>query len=208
MTKIMYMKSSPRGNRSHSMRVADSFIEECLRLRPGTEVLVRDLFTMDLPLLDGSLLEAKYNIMHGRDHAPDQLERWRAVEGVIEDFKRADRYVFAVPMWNFSIPYPLKHFLDVIAQPTYTFSAGPQGYEGLLVNKKAFVAYARGGDYPMGTEREPFNFQSPYLEFMLGFMGITDVATVAVEPTLGGIDLRDAARDNALEKAREVAAGF
>lgn len=208
MTRIMYIKASPRGSRSHSMHVADFFVEECLRLRPGTEVLVRDLFTMDLPLLDGSLLEAKYNIMHGREHASDQLDRWRVVERVIEDFKSADRYVFAVPMWNFSIPYPLKHFIDVIAQPTYTFSAGPQGYEGLLTNKKAFVAYARGGDYPPGTEREPFNFQSPYLEFILGIMGIRDVATVAVEPTLGGIDLRDAARDRALAFAREAATKF
>ena len=208
MTKIMYIKASPRGNRSHSMHVADFFVEECLRLRPGTEVLARDLFAMELPTLDGPMLEAKYNIMHGREHGSEQLDRWRSVERVIEDFKSANRYVFAVPMWNFSLPYPLKHFLDVVAQPTYTFSAGPQGYEGLLKNKKAFVVYARGGDYPAGSEREAFNFQAPYLEVMLGFMGITDVVTVAVEPTLGGIELRDAARDKALEKAREVAAGF
>jgi hypothetical protein len=39
-------------------------------------------------------------------------------------------------------------------------------------------------------------------------MGIRDVATVAVEPTLGGIDLRDAARDRALAFAREAATKF
>ena len=208
MTKIMYIKASPRGNRSHATHVADFFVEECLRVNPETQVLARDLFNMDLPPLDGSMLEAKYNIMHGREHTPQQLDRWRAVERVIEDFKSADRYVFAVPMWNFSIPYRLKHFLDVVAQPTYTFSAGPQGYEGLLKDKKAFVAYARGGEYPAGTPKEAYNFQSPYLEFMLAFMGITDVVTVAVEPTLGGIDLRDAARDKALATARQVAPGF
>ncbi len=208
MTKIMYIKASPRGNRSHSMHVADFFVEECLRLRPGTEVLARDLFAMDLPRLDDRMLGAKYNIMHGREHSSEQLDRWREVERVIDDFKSADRYVFAVPMWNFSLPYPLKHFIDVVAQPTYTFSAGPRGYEGLLKNKKGFVAYARGGDYPVGTEREALNFQSAYLEFMLGFLGIADVASVAVEPTLGGIGLRDASRDRALEKARGIAAGF
>ncbi|GAU09709.1 FMN-dependent NADH-azoreductase [Desulfoplanes formicivorans] len=208
MTKIMYIKASPRGNRSHATHVADFFVEECLRINPETEVLVRDLFTMDLPLLDGAMLEAKYNIMHGREHTSEQRDRWRAVERVIEDFKSANRYVFAVPMWNFSIPYHLKHFLDVISQPTYTFNAGPQGYEGLLKDKKAFVAYARGGEYPAGTPHEAFNFQAPYLEFMLGFMGITDVVTVAVEPTLGDMALRDAARDKALQTARKVAADF
>jgi FMN-dependent NADH-azoreductase len=204
----MYIKASPRGNRSHATHVADFFVEEYLRLHPETEVLVRDLFAMDLPTLDGPLLEAKYNIMHGREHTPQQLDRWRAVERVITDFKSPDRYVFAVPMWNFSIPYRLKHFLDVVSQPTYTFRAGPHGYEGLLKDKKAFVVYARGGEYPAGTPREAFDFQAPYLQFMLSFMGITDVVTVAVEPTLGGLDLRDASRDKALETARTVAPTF
>ena len=49
-------------------------------------------------------------------------------------------------MWNFSIPYRLKHYLDIIIQPTYTFSYTPEtSYQGLVTGKPIFIAYARGG---------------------------------------------------------------
>lgn len=44
------------------------------------------------------------------------------VEDVIEQFTAADKYLFSLPMWNFGIPYKLKHYIDVIVQPGYTFS--------------------------------------------------------------------------------------
>jgi FMN-dependent NADH-azoreductase len=33
-----------------------------------------------------------------------------AIEEVIERFKSADWYLFSLPMWNFGVPYVLKHF--------------------------------------------------------------------------------------------------
>ncbi|MFH1912840.1 MAG: NAD(P)H-dependent oxidoreductase [Pseudomonadota bacterium] len=204
MSKIMYIKASPRGERSHSIAVADRFIKACRAADPGVEILERDLFAMDLPPLDGPTLVGKYNIMHGRPFSEADKKAWSGVEAVIEDFKSADKYVFAIPMWNFSLPYRLKHFMDIVAQPTYTFVPEGGGYKG-LINAPAFIAYARGGDYPEGS---PYNFQEDYMTFYLGFIGITDVKSVAVQPTLAGDGPRDASKAQAIEKALEIARTF
>lgn len=206
MTRLMYIKASPRTGRSHSMAVAEEFIEAWKARNPSAEVLERDLFAMDLPTFDGVTINGKYNIMHGRDFTPGEQTAWARVVEVIEDFKQADRYVFAVPMWNFNIPYRLKQFIDLVTQPTYTVSMTDKGYEGLLKGRKAFVAYARGGQYPLGTPAEAYDFQSKYFEFWLGFVGITDVASVAAEGML--TPGRDASKSAAVARARELAAAF
>ena len=206
MTKLMYIKASPRTGRSHSLAVADAFVEAWKAKNPSAKVLERDLFTMDLPSFDGVTINGKYNIMHGRDFSPEEQTAWAKVVKVIEDFKQADRYVFAVPMWNFNIPYRLKQFIDLVTQPTYTVGISDKGYEGLLKGRKAFVAYARGGQYPVGTPSEAYNFQSKYFEFWLGFVGITDVVSVAAEGML--TPDRDANKSAAVARARELAAAF
>lgn len=206
MAKLMYIKASPRGERSHSIKVADAFVQAYTAKHPGTEVLERNVFDMDLPSFDGLAIQGKYNIMHGRQFTPEQEKAWSSVVRVIEDFKQADLYVFAVPMWNFQIPYRLKHLLDLIIQPTYTFNKDETGYHGLLAGRKAFVAYARIGSYPKGTPAEPFDHQDPYFRFILGFIGITDVQAVALENT--GSPEIDKDTQAAVARAKEIAASF
>lgn len=206
MTKLMYIKASPRTGRSHSMAVADAFVAAWKAKNPGAEVLERDLFAMDLPDFDAVSINGKYNIVHGRDFTPEEQAAWGKVVAVIDDLKQADRYVFAVPMWNFAIPYKLKQFIDLVTQPGHTVAVTDKGYQGLLTGRKAFVAYARGGQYPAGSPAETYNHQSGYFEFWLGFVGVTDVVSVAAEGMLApGSDERQAA---AVAKARELAAAF
>ena len=81
-----------------------------------------------------------------------QAKAWKRVTGVIERFKSADWYLFSLPMWNFGVPYVLKHLIDVIVQPGLTFSFSPtEGYKGLVTGKKAVAVYARGGAYGSGS---------------------------------------------------------
>ncbi len=76
-------------------------------------------------------------------------------------------------MWNFSIPYRLKQYIDIIVQPGLTFSMDEKGnYIGLVKNKPVFIAYSRGGKYPPGSQQEAFDLQKKYWELILGFYGI------------------------------------
>jgi len=210
MSEVLYIKASPRTGRSHSVAVADAFIDSYQQTHPGDNVKTVDIFRTDLPGFDLPAATAKYEIMHGEEHSKQDQQIWAEIVSVIEEFKSADKYVMAVPMWNFSIPYRLKQYIDILVQPGYTFSVTEDGnYEGLIKNKPVFIAYARGGEYPPGTDKEAFDLQRKYLELILAFMGFRDMRSVAVEPTLAsGADIAKQRRAAAIDKARKIAKEF
>ena len=209
MSKIFYIQASPRIERSYSIAVADAFVSAYKQANPKDEVVTINLFKKDLPSFDGLAVQAKYAILHGQKHSPEELAAWKKVEEVIAEFKSADKYVMAVPMWNFGIPYRLKQYLDIIVQPTYTFSFSPQeGYKGLVKGKPVFVSYSRGGAYPKGSAEEAFDLQTKYFQLALGFIGFTDIRTLVVEPTLAGPEVAKQKREEAIAKAKEMAKAF
>jgi len=210
MSKLLYIQASPRIQRSHSIAVADAFVGEYERKHADDEIMTLNLFEASLPSFDGLAVQAKYAILHGQAHSEEQLQAWKNVEQVIEQFTSADKYVLAVPMWNFGIPYRLKQYVDLLVQPGYTFSySEDKGYEGLVVGKPLLTVCARGGEYPVGSGAEAFDLQTKYIELIFGFMGFKDIRSVVVEPTLqGGPDVAKAKRQEAVEQAREMAANF
>lgn len=210
MGKLLYLSASPLADRSYSVAVADAFVEAYRAAHPGHTVVKKDLFTENLPTFDGFKLEAKYAVLHGRAFTQKQKDAWKAVESVAEEFKSADKYVLAVPMWNFGIPYRLKQYFDVIVQPGLTFSFSPEeGYKGLVTGKSLLAVLARGGEYPAGSPAEKMDFQKPYLETILRFIGFSDLRWIVVEPTLaGGGEAAERKRAQAMEAARNLAAGF
>jgi len=210
MSKLLYIKASPMRERSNSIAAADAFVEAYKKSHPKDHVKVLDLFSANLPAFDFVAASGKYKVMHGKPHSPEEKMAWDKVVAVIEEFKNADKFVFAVPMWNFSIPYRLKQYFDIIVQPGLTFTVDSAGsYKGLVTGKPVFVAYARGGEYPVGTPGEAFDLQKKYLELILGFIGLSDVRSVIVEPTLAaGPEVAEQKRSDAIEKARQIAATF
>ena len=161
-----------------------------------------DLWQAGLPEFDGATIDAKYAILHGQNPTPEQLQAWQAVVKIADHFKSADKYVFSLPMWNFGIPYKLKHFIDVLMQPGLTFSFSPEtGYKGLVPGKPLVAVYARGGAYGAGTGMEAYDAQSPYLKQALGFIGFTDIKEIFVEPTMVKADAVEAGGKQAVALA-------
>ncbi len=208
MSDILYIKASPRKERSFSISVADAFIEEYLKNNSRDNVKVLDLFNDPIPEFDLKAAKGKYNIMHGKEYTEEEKKAWSAVTKIIDEFKSADKYVFAVPMWNFSIPYKLKQYIDIIVQPTYTFGVTEEGgYVGLLEDRPTFISYARGGEYK--EEQEAIDHQKKYLELMLAFMGIKDIKSVITQPTIMvGPDAAAEKKTQSIEKAVEYANNF
>jgi len=210
MSKLLYVQASPRIQRSHSIAVADTFVGSYEQEHADDEIVTLNLFEASIPNFDGLAVQAKYTILHGRQHSQEELDAWKNVERVIEQFTSADKYVLAVPMWNFSIPYRFKQYIDILVQPGYTFSySQDKGYEGLVVGKPLLAVYARGGEYPAGGEAEAFDFQTRYVELIFGFMGFKDIRSVVVEPTLqGGPDVAKTRVREAIDRAKEMAVSF
>jgi len=139
----------------------------------------------------------------------EQAVAWQAAQAAFARFDAADRLLFSVPMWNASVPYILKQFIDVISQPGMVFGVDPQaGYSHLLEGKgkKAAVIYTSAvWGPPLGPEFGN-NFHSSYFDDWLRWTGITDISEIRYHPTLTG----DAAseRDKAHQTARETARTF
>jgi FMN-dependent NADH-azoreductase len=210
MAHLLYIKASPMGDLSYSSVVADAFADAYAHVHPRDHITNLDLFYEDLPPFDFEAASAKYKIMHGKQHSEQDRRIWDRIVAVAEDFKAADKYLFAVPMWNFSIPYRLKQYIDLIVQPTLTFTVKPDGnYQGLVTGRPALAVYARGGAYEAGSAAEGYDLQTTYLETILRFIGFTDLRALIVEPTLaGGIDLAERKKAEAIDRARALAQAF
>lgn len=208
MAKLLYLEASPRGERSKSSEVAAAFIDAYKQSHPDDQVEHLNLWKISIPTFDGEMLNAKYAVLQGTGQTPEQAAAWKTVADIAGVFSSADKYLFSLPMWNFTIPYKLKHYFDVIIQPGLTFSFSPQeGYQG-LVDGKAVIIYARGGTYGEGSGQEAYDLQTKTMASLLGFIGITDQQNILVEPTLAAPDAVKATVDAASAQARQIATSF
>lgn len=209
MSKLLYIESSPRKDRSSSIAVARHFLAAYQKAHPGDTIETLDLWKTTLPPFSQAVIDAKYAILHGQPHSPDQARAWETVVQLANQFKAADKHVLSVPMWNFSIPYILKHYIDLIVQPGLTFSFTPaEGYKGLVTGKPALGIFARGGAYEAGTQAEGFDQQIRYLRQILGFIGFTNIKQIVVEPTLASPEAKDKAVAAGKKTADELALTF
>lgn len=205
VARLLYLETSPRKERSHSIAVAQAFLAAYQGLHPEDEIETWDLWNTRLPEFDGLAINAKYRILHGQSHSAEEAAAWQVVVDVFRRFANADKYLLSLPMWNFGIPYKLKHFIDVIAQPGLTFHFSPEtGYQGLVTGRPITVVYARGGAYG-SAEAAAIDFQKPYLEHFLRFIGFTDIRPIVVEPMLGAPDAVNTAKAAAIEAAQREA---
>ncbi|MBI5724028.1 MAG: NAD(P)H-dependent oxidoreductase [Planctomycetes bacterium] len=207
MPALLHIWSSPRGGDSASVRVAEEFIKAFLAAHSGWRVDRLDLFAGQIPEFLAPQAAAKYSVMAGEEPKDAAAVAWKQIIGVIDRFKSADAYLFSVPMWNFSIPYRLKQYIDVIVQPGLTFSFDPaKGYSGLVMGKPAVLVLARGGAYSTAPAAA-MDMQKTYMQTILGFIGFTDIRTIVAEPTLaGGPEAAKAAVEQASAQARQLAA--
>jgi FMN-dependent NADH-azoreductase len=209
MSTLLYIKASPRGPRSHSIAVAEAFLEAYFALHPDDKLITKNLFSENLPPFDGDVLQAKYNVMHGVDHSPQEAKAWEDVKRYVKELKSCDKLVMAVPMWNYALPYRLKQYIDIIVQPGLTFGYDSEkGYFTLVPDKPTFIAYASGGEYPAGSQAQTLDYQKPYLEMILGFIGLKDIRSVRVEATLMGPETAKARREQATVQALEMVKDF
>ncbi|MBQ0711836.1 MAG: NAD(P)H-dependent oxidoreductase [Porticoccus sp.] len=206
MSKLLYIESSPRKDRSASIEVAQSFVSAFQDANTGNQVESLDLWDATLPEFDGDRINAKYRVMHGESPTTEEALAWEEITNIVARFKNADHYLFSLPMWNFSIPYKLKHYIDLICQPGLTWSFSPEtGYQGLVTGRSATLILARGGEYSSSAEAGAMDFQKSYMEMVLGFMGFQDINTVLVEPTLTDADTKGKTLAAMKEKATNIA---
>ncbi|MGX5731724.1 FMN-dependent NADH-azoreductase [Pseudoxanthomonas beigongshangi] len=163
--KLLHIDSSALADNSVTRQLTAAIVARWQDQVPGLKVTYRDLDAEPLPHLTGPVL-AKVD--------PAVAE---ASEETLRQFLDADVVVIGAPMYNFGIPSTLKAWIDRVAVAGRTFRYTEKGPEGLAGNKKVIIASGRGGIHSGAAS----DFQEPYLKFVLGFLGITDVEFVRAE---------------------------
>ncbi|MGS1079381.1 FMN-dependent NADH-azoreductase [Pseudoxanthomonas beigongshangi] len=163
--KLLHIDSSALADNSVTRQLTAAIVARWQDEVPGLKVTYRDLDAEPLPHLTGPVL-AKV------DPAVAEVS-----EETLRQFLDADVVVIGAPMYNFGIPSTLKSWIDRVAVAGRTFRYTEKGPEGLAGNKQVIIASGRGGIHSGAAS----DFQEPYLKFVLGFMGITDVEFVRAE---------------------------
>lgn len=205
--RLLHIIATPRGHESNTARVSNRLLEELYDKYDDLTVNVLDLFRADLPAVAGENIESKYKLMTGQELDESHRNSWDQIEANIQTFLDADIYLITTPMWNFSIPYALKYYIDAIVQPGYLFRYNEQGMpEGMVLNKKMICVTSRGGDYSPNTPINALDFVEPYLRAIFNFVGITDMHFINAQPTDITPEMRKAAIKKAFQEVTELVA--
>jgi FMN-dependent NADH-azoreductase len=193
--KILHLISSPRGAASFSIKLGNAIVEKLQLAHPGSTVKTRDLSQTSFPHLEESHIQSFFTPAEAR--SPELSEAVKHSDEAIAELKDSDIIVIGAPMYNFGIHSSLKAWIDHISRANETFSYSDKGVEGLVKNKKVYLAISSGGIYTEGPMK-PYDFTESYLKTLLGFLGMTDVTVFRAE----GLNI-PVVKDTALNKAVE-----
>ncbi|TQF16242.1 NAD(P)H dehydrogenase [Myxococcus llanfairpwllgwyngyllgogerychwyrndrobwllllantysiliogogogochensis] len=193
MVKILHLDSSarPGGSEqvphgSHTRRLSSRFVARWRASRPGDTVVYRDVGQAPPTPVTGRWIHAAFT-------APAKREPWMTdvlaeSDALVDELLDADLIVAGVPMYNFNVPAQFKAYIDNIIRVGRTFgfdrSRPGEPYWPLLTEaRKKLVILSSRGDfgYGRGERLEAMNHVEPSIRTAFGYIGITDMDSVAVE---------------------------
>jgi len=192
--RVLRIDASARVEGSVTRQLADMMLRELDERAPGVSVARRDV-SQGLPFVDAAWVGANQTEPDARDAT--QRQALAGSDELVAEVMAADVLVIATPIYNFSVPASLKAWIDQVARARLTFRYTEHGPQGLLTGKKAYVIVASGGT-EVGSG---IDFATPWLKFVLGFLGITDVEVIAADR---GMLRGDAARQHAAGRITQL----
>lgn len=178
MSTILYLECSPRGLASYSSLIAEETVQKLQDKFPAAQIVRRNLGSNPPPHVDGRFTSAMFVPAAQRTEA--EVEALALSELLIAELEAADIVVIGTPMHNYSVPSPLKAWIDHIVRVHRTFNLTPQGKVGVLSDRPVFVVVAAGGFFASETTRQP-DFLTPYLRAVFATIGINSLEFVNME---------------------------
>ena len=171
--KIYQIDSSARKKGSTSRALAKKILNKIKK--KGDEVIYRDLD--DEMLFVTGLTESGMKIKK-KDQTKHHKKMFELSDKLVSELKYSDIIIISAPIYNYGPPATLKAWSDLVARVGETFKFKPDGRrEGLLKNKRAYLAITSGGTKLNGKE----DFLTPWLKFILNFFGIEKVDVISAD---------------------------
>jgi FMN-dependent NADH-azoreductase len=201
--KIFHVDSSAKRERSNSRALSRQFIENLRREGVHVEVDYLDV-TVDTPAhVTEAFAIATY---HAENERTDAMRATLAPsDALCKRMFEADAFVFAMPMYNWSMPSAFKAFIDNITRTGITYKFTDDGHiVGQLNRQKVLFITTRGADLRPGNPFSSMDALTPALKAAFGFVGVQDPRFVDAQP----LQFSDqAAREEALKRAHAELAG-
>jgi FMN-dependent NADH-azoreductase len=180
MPTLLRIDSSSRRNGSHSRALADAFESAWVARFPGAAIVRRDLVANPIGHIHETTIAGFYTPAEKLD---GKLKDAVALsDQLIGEINAADTILIATPMYNFTVPSALKSWIDQIVRINRTFSYDGTNFAGLVKARRVVVVAAFGaGGY--GDALAGADFVTPYLKFLFGFLGVSDVTVIPAEAT-------------------------
>ncbi len=195
--KLLHVDASPKRERSSSRALARHFLDR-LGDRTTLEIDYLDVTVDTPPHVTEAFAIATYTPEENRTQAMrDTLAHSDALCRRLLD---AEALLFAMPMYNFSVPSAFKAFIDHIVRTNVTYKADSDGnYVGQLARQKTLFITTRGADLRPGGAFEAYDALTPALRAAFGFMGVAKPWFVDAQP----LQFADQdARNAGMERAR------
>lgn len=172
MSYLLRIDASASGEDSLSNQVADTFTEAW-----SGDVVRRDLAAQPLAHLDADGISSR--VTPPDAHTLAQKLAAVVQDDLVEEFLGADAYLFAVPLYNYTMPSVFKAWLDHVMIVGRTIGLQPSPTKG----RPAVLVSARGGGYGPGAPMHGKDFLVPTLETILGdpVLMALDVRTITPE---------------------------
>lgn len=208
MAKVLYIKANPKKEEdSISLSIGRQFINSYKEKNQTDEIIEVDVYKDLITFIDDDVLNSWQKLRANESFGnltESEQQKIHLMNGLIEEFISADKYIIASPMWNFSVPPLLKAYIDNIVIAGKTFKYTENGPAGLLQNKKMLHIQASGGVY----ENSPFDFSDKYISTIFKFMGVVDIRSILAQGVNLYPDKIDTITQEAIGKAKEEALIF
>lgn len=177
---MLRVDATIQGDRSASSALADIVLAEFAAMRPDSPVVTRHLGRDPLPSHAWeSALSTQWTPEAERTQT--QIESLELAQELAAELQRAERAVFALPLYNYGISQHAKTWFDL------AMAGAPKGAR-LLEGKPVVVVTTRGGAYGAGTPREGWDHNTAYLRRIVADVWGADLTLVEREFTLAGVN--------------------
>ncbi|EIV94089.1 FMN-dependent NADH-azoreductase [Frankia sp. QA3] len=183
MPHLLHVDASLAQEGSTSRSLAAAFIDAWRAARPEGTVTYRDLALTPPPHLDWATLSAGFT--PPEQHTPEQAEGVKLREELIVELEAADELLLSLPMYNYSVPSAFKAWVDQVILIGRTVRQPPE--QSVLAGRRVTVIATQGGSYAVGTPKEGWDHQLPFVAHVLESLGATDVELIRVEMTLAPV---------------------
>jgi FMN-dependent NADH-azoreductase len=205
MKRLLYITANTKPEElSSSKTVGRRLVNGILAKYRDIELEEVDLYEQHIPQLKHVYFESRSAIVSSEARSKLSPEEHGEVDQIIalcDQFRAADIYVLAAPMWSLSFPAPVKEYIDCVVQAGKTIAFKDNKPYGLLDDRPRLFIYVQssGGNIPW-IIRPALNKGLNYVHDIVKFMGIERFEELLVDGTGTTEDERLAAIQNATER--------